>query len=105
MTTNKFNWDETVKSFDELEKNLAENYDQVDVEGFLKNFHEGFTVENGIEKWHVLEAKKRIKKIIDILDSSKKDLQLKKIALTERKKKFTKYSKASVLKKQIDEIK
>jgi|GEM_PF-4174660 len=97
MTTSKFNWEDVVKSFDEVEKNLQENLEELDIDAFFKDFHEKFAAENGIEKWHILEAKERIKKIQKLIDDLKNDLLAKKISLVENRKKFTKYSKASVL--------
>lgn len=99
MKTGKFNWEEVVKSFDEFEKKLHENAEGMDVNAFLKDLHDKFDAGNGIEKHHILEAKQRIKKILDIIENLKKDLIVEKVALVENQKKFTKYSKASVLKK------
>ena len=99
MKTGKFNFEEIAKSFDEVEKKLQENTEGFDVEAFFKDFHKKFDASSGVEKHHILEARQRIKKILEIIENLKKDLIAKKVALVENQKKFTKYSKASVLKK------
>lgn len=98
MKTGKFNWEEIAKSFDEVEKKLHENAENFDVKAFLKDFHEKFDANNDVEKHHIIEAKQRIKKILEIIENLKKDLIVEKVVLVENQKKFTKYSKASVLK-------
>ena len=98
MKTGKFNFEEMAKSFDEVERKLEENAEGFDVEAFFKDFHEKFDASSGVEKHHILEVRKRIKKILEIIENLKKDLIAKKVALVENQKKFSKYSKASVLK-------
>ena len=97
MKPKEFNWDEIAKNFDEVERKLLENYEDLNLEAFFEDFHEKFTQEKGVEKKHILEAKERITKILKIIDDLKKKLIAEKATLTENRKKFTKYNKASVL--------
>ena len=84
----KFNWDEIAQSFDEVEKKLLDNKEDLNLDAFFKNLHEKFTPENGVEKKHILEAKMRIKKILQIIDNLKKELLAEKVTLVENRKKI-----------------
>ena len=91
-------WEEIIKMYDSFEQRLVEDVSDQSLKSFFSQTMEIFR-NNKFEPWQIEEAKGRLAKIIDTLNSIKEEVEAEKISLLDKSKQFDKYIKNSHIRK------